>query len=165
MADVDDVFVENAAPGANADEGDNVGMAVGGEVGDDVGLGAAAGIAGVGGGVAAVGGGLGGGAVGGDVVGVAAGGGDAWGAALVVGVAAADDFAQMLQQRRDLANQRRVLSREIHNRLRRESRLVERARGLSDAQLLQLVAQRAVGKAKAKAKAKAKGKAKAKAKG
>ena len=144
MADVDAVFVENEAPGADAGEGDNVGMAVGGEVGEDVGLG--------------------GGAVAGDAVGVAAGGGDAWGAALVVGAAAADEFAQMVQQRRDLENQRRIVSREIYNRQRRESRLVERARGLSDAQLMQIVAQRAVGKAKAKAKAKAKGKAQAKAK-
>ena len=60
------------------------------------------------------------------------------------------------------------MAREIHNAQRKRMRLMERARGLSDSDLAEILQTRAVAKAqavaKAAAKAKAKGKGKAKAK-
>ena len=77
------------------------------------------------------------------------------------------DVRQMVLDRKALQAQRAHLSREIRNAERKRQRMLVRAQGLSDADLLQLVAVRAAAKAKAaakgKAKAKAKGKAKAKA--
>ena len=67
-------------------------------------------------------------------------------------------------QRKRLAQEHRELTNRIRNAERKRARLLERARGLSNDDLLQIMADRAQAKAKAKASAKAKG-AVAKAKG
>ena len=72
-----------------------------------------------------------------------------------------DDVSATEQQLRDLLQQRRVVQANLRNQKKRQSRLVKKAGGLTDAQLLSIISSRA---ATAKAKAKAKGKAKAKAK-
>ena len=57
------------------------------------------------------------------------------------------------------------MAKDIENERRKKARLMERARGLSDADLAAIIGERAAAAAaKAKAKAAAKGKAKAKAK-
>ena len=75
-----------------------------------------------------------------------------------MGDAAGDAVVAMEQQRRQLKQQLRDQSKDIDNARTRQKRVLEKARTLSDDQLLGIVAARA-------AKAKAKGKAKAKAKG
>ena len=67
-------------------------------------------------------------------------------------------------QRKRLAQEHRELTNRIRNAERKRARLLERARGLSNDDLLQIMADRAQAKATAKASAKAKG-AVAKAKG
>ena len=73
----------------------------------------------------------------------------------------------LAEQRRDLRKQRDELNRQIRNEERKRARLLERARNLSNDDLLSILGSRATAKANAKPKAKgaAKGKAKAKAKG
>ena len=74
---------------------------------------------------------------------------------------------ELEDRKRALKREREQVSREMHNAQRRRDRLMERARGLTDADLIQLIGARAAAKAKPKAapKGKAKAKAKAKAKG
>ena len=92
-------------------------------------------------------------------------------AAALAAVGAAGDpdgawLAQLLQQQKDLKAQKRTNALAIRNESRKKQRLVEKAKALSTAELLEVVGVRAAAEAKAKAKAKAKAaaaKAKAKA--
>ena len=59
------------------------------------------------------------------------------------------------QQRRDLKRQSAEATKDLTNAKKRQKRILEKAKNLSDQQLLAIVTTRAV-KAKAKAKAKAK---------
>ena len=59
------------------------------------------------------------------------------------------------QRRRDLKREQQTISKEIKLENRKRQRLLEKARGLSDTDLLSVVATRAAAKAKAKAKARA----------
>ena len=70
----------------------------------------------------------------------------------------------LADQRRDLRKQRDDNNRMTRNEERKRARLLERARNLSNEDLLAILGARAAAKAKPKAKAAAKGKAKAKAK-
>ena len=67
----------------------------------------------------------------------------------------------MALEEKNLKRQRDLLSRQIKLEERKRARRLERARGLSDADLMSIIAERAAARAaaaKAKAKAKAKGK-------
>ena len=77
---------------------------------------------------------------------------------------AADELARLRQQQIDLAAQRRATAKALAREERKRKRALDLARGLSDEDLIGIIASRASAKAKAKAKAEAKGKAKAKAK-
>ena len=72
-----------------------------------------------------------------------------------------DRVAELEQRRRELQKQRKELNKTIKNEQRKHKRIMDKAKTLSDAELLAVVASR---QAKAKAKPKAKGKAKAAAK-
>jgi hypothetical protein len=78
-----------------------------------------------------------------------------------VGDAAANRIQQLAQQKRDLANQRKRVASELKNEQKKKQRIMNKAKTLDTADLVQILAVRAA----AKAKPKAKGKAKAKAKG
>jgi hypothetical protein len=72
--------------------------------------------------------------------------------------------AQLEVRRRALQEERRELNNEIRNEARKRRRRLEKARGLSNQDLLEVAASRAAAaKAKAKANAKAKARAKSKA--
>ena len=71
-----------------------------------------------------------------------------------------DAVQQLEQLRRDLKRQAADATKDVVNAKKRQKRLLEKAGGLSDLQLMSIVTSRA-----AKAKAKGKAKAKAKAKG
>ena len=78
-----------------------------------------------------------------------------------------DRLTALAERQRQLKRDRGELQRQQKNEDRRKTRLLARAQGLSDDELVQRLATRAAAaaaKAKANAKAKAKGKAKAKAK-
>jgi hypothetical protein len=87
-----------------------------------------------------------------------------WAAAAGIGDAAAGEVAALQQRRKELRQARDAVNKDLRNAERKRQRLLERARGLSDDDLLTLVAARAVAKGNAKANAKGKAKAKAKAK-
>ena len=76
---------------------------------------------------------------------------------------AADELARLRQQQIDLAAQRRATAKALAREERKRKRALDLARGLSDEDLIGIIASRASAKAKAKAKGKAKAKAKAKA--
>ena len=79
-----------------------------------------------------------------------------------------DSLVYMQQRKRQLQQERNVLSRELRNAERKRVRLVERARGLNDADLINIVTSRAAARSAAAAKAKGAPRAKnaaAKAKG
>ena len=86
-----------------------------------------------------------------------------WAAAAGIGDAAADEVAALQLRRKELRQERDAVSKDLRNAERKRQRLLERARGLSDDDLLALVAARAVAKGHAKAKANGKARAKAKA--
>ena len=90
--------------------------------------------------------------------------GGVWAAATALGDAAGDERAAMLRRQRELREERRRLQMDLNNANRRRTRLLERARGLTDADLLDILSTRAAAKAKAKAKPKPKAKAAAKGK-
>ncbi|MDE0839248.1 MAG: hypothetical protein OSB41_09370 [Kiritimatiellae bacterium] len=94
------------------------------------------------------------------IVGLGAG---VWAFAAGIGDAAAGEVTALQQRRKELRHERDVVNRDLRNAERKRQRLLERARGISDDDLLALVAARAVAKSNAKAKAKGKAKAKAKA--
>ena len=107
----------------------------------------------------------------GGIGGIAAGAGDVggagggvWAAAAALGDAAAGRRAELVQQQKDLKAQRRRLTMDLANENRKRVRLLEKAKGLSDADLMAILASRAAAKAKAKPKATPKAKAKAKGK-
>ena len=77
-----------------------------------------------------------------------------------VGDANADQVAALDARRRELFNERRVVAREIRNATRKRQRLLEKAKGLSNAALMEIVAARAARTAQSKAKAKVAAKAK-----
>ena len=77
-------------------------------------------------------------------------------AAASVGDAAADRVATLAQQRRDLAAERKRVSAELDLEKRKKKRIMEKAKLLSDGDLIAILGARAAA-AKAKAKAKAKG--------
>ena len=66
---------------------------------------------------------------------------------------------QLEQRKKELMAERAQLHKDIRNADRKRARLVERARGLSDSDLVSIMANRAAAKSKAAAKAKAKAKA------
>jgi len=153
-----------AAGGMDGEEEDEVGEAV--EAAEAVGGGGGGGEAAH---VAAGPGGGGGAGVGaGDVVGGGAVLGGMWAAALPLGVDMAASQQALVDRKRQLQQERNELAKEAKAAERKRFKLIEKARGLSDDDLMSIVAQRAVAKAKAaanpKARPKAKGKAKAKAK-
>ena len=69
----------------------------------------------------------------------------------------AERLIQLEERRRTLHQQRQAVQKEIKNESRKRQRLLEKAKGLSDDSLLQVIVNRA-----SKAEAKAKGKAKSK---
>ena len=77
-------------------------------------------------------------------------------AAASVGDAAADRVATLAQQRRDLVTERKRVSAELDLEKRKKKRIMEKAKLLSDGDLVAILGARAAA-AKAKAKAKAKG--------
>lgn len=72
-----------------------------------------------------------------------------------VGDASADRVAAMNTRRRELLQERMSISREMKNENRKRQRLLEKARGLSNEALMEIVAARAARASQAKAKAKA----------
>ena len=103
------------------------------------------------------------------MIGVAAavdggGGGAIWAAAAAIGGDAVGGLSDLQARRKQLLREREQVAREIRNAERKRARLLERARGLSNEDLLAVMGVRAVAKAKPKAKAVGKAKAKAKAK-
>ena len=72
---------------------------------------------------------------------------------------------QLEDQQRQLQAAKKRLAKDIANEQRKKARLMEKARGLSDADLAAIIGERAAVAAKAKAKAKAAAKGKAMAKG
>ena len=110
-----------------------------------------------------------GGAIGLDADAVVAHGGggvSVWAVAALMGDRCSTALKDLADQRRDLRKQRDEVNRVTRNEERKRARILERARNLSNDDLLEILTSRAVAKAKAKPKAKgaAKGKAKAKAK-
>ncbi len=82
-----------------------------------------------------------------------------------LGDGAADRMAQLRQDQRALVAQRKRLAADLKKEQLKKARLVEKAKQLSDADLISILASRAQAKAKAKAQPKGKAKAKAKAAG
>ena len=68
-----------------------------------------------------------------------------------------EETERLVQRQRELARERATLRAELHNAKRRNKRTFDKARGLTDQQLLEIVVSRNT-KAKATAKAKAKAK-------
>jgi len=101
---------------------------------------------------------------------VVGGGGDGgggvavWAAAAAVGDVLGNRLKEMGDRRNELKRERDQLAKDLRNSQKRRDRLIEKARGLSDQDLMDILAQRAQANAKAAAKPKAKPKAKAKAK-
>ena len=89
-----------------------------------------------------------------------------WAVAALMGDRNSTALKDLADQRRDLRKQRDELNRMTRNEDRKRARILERARNLSNDDLLSILGSRAAAKANAKPKAKgaAKGKAKAKAK-
>ena len=67
----------------------------------------------------------------------------------------AASLSQLERRRRELAAERKAVTRAIKNEARKRRRLLAKTEGLSDDALFNVVAMRAVAKAKAKGKAKA----------
>ena len=110
-----------------------------------------------------------GGAIGLDAHAVVAHGGggvSVWAVAALMGDRCSTALNDLADQRRDLRTQREEVNHVTRSEERKRARILERARNLSNDDLLEILTSRAVAKAKAKPKAKgaAKGKAKAKAK-
>ena len=88
----------------------------------------------------------------------------ALGAAATLGACRGDHIAEIDQRRAEITNESKRLAAERKCQERKRQRLKDKAGNLSDADLLSIIADRALAKAKAKAKGKAKATAKAKAK-
>ena len=87
--------------------------------------------------------------------------GGVWEAAALIGDQAIGRLTELENEKKRLYSEREALQKEIKNEERKRLRHKEKARGLSDADLLDIMAARAAAKAKAHAKAKVKAKAKA----
>ena len=164
-ADTDEGVDEEAADAAGVEAGFDVAPAGGG--GGGAAAVAGGGVGGAGGGPAPVV--ADGGAIGLDADAVVAHGGggvSVWAVAALMGDRCSTALKDLADQRRDLRKQRDEVNRVTRNEERKRARILERARNLSNDDLLEILTSRAVAKAKAKPKAKgaAKGKAKAKAK-
>lgn len=101
-----------------------------------------------------------------DAVVGAAGDGEAAAAAVanIVGNLAdpvAQRVADLEERRRALVQERKAVQKDLRNEQRKKRRLLDKAKTLSDGDLLQVIATRAKAKSVAEAKAKAKAKAKA----
>ena len=66
------------------------------------------------------------------------GGGVVWAAAAALGDAAGDERAALLRRQRELKDERRRVQMDLLNANKRRARLLDRARGLTDADLLDL---------------------------
>lgn len=94
-----------------------------------------------------------------------------WAAAAAIGDAPSAQIKALEAERKRLRQERHKVALDLKNAEKKRARLIEKAKGLSDQDLLDIIALRAAGKAKAKAKAKVEAKAapkadaKAKAKG
>ena len=86
-----------------------------------------------------------------------------WAAVAGIGDVSRGELTRLEALRTQLTRQKRQIAIEIKNEERKRTRRIERARGLSDDDLLGIITARAAAKAKAKGNAKAKAKAKAKA--
>ena len=85
-----------------------------------------------------------------------AGGAGVWGAAAMIGDASSSALKDLAEQRAQLRRQRDDVNRQIRNGEKKRARLIERARNLSNADLLSILGSRAAAKAKAKPAAKRK---------
>ena len=85
--------------------------------------------------------------------------GGVWEAAALIGDQGLEQLTDLENRRKRLYAEREALQKDIRNAERKRLRLIEKARGLSDTDLLDIMATRAAAKAKAHAKAKAKAKA------
>lgn len=70
-----------------------------------------------------------------------------------IGDARASRVAALDERRKSLKREQADISREIKNEQKKRQRLLEKARGLNDVDLVSVIAARAAAKAKAKAKA------------
>ena len=146
--------------GVDEEAADAAGLAAGGGV-------APAGCGGGGGGAAVAGGGVGGagggpapvvadgGAIGLDADAVVAHGGGGvgvWAVAALMGDRCSNALKDLADQRRDLRKQRDEVNRMSRNEERKRARILERARSLSNDDLLEILTSRAVAQAKAKPK-------------
>ena len=86
----------------------------------------------------------------------AAGSEDVWAAAAGIVDQSQASLQQLEQRKKELVAEREQLNKDIRNADRKRARLLERARGLSDSDLVSIMASRAAAKTKAAAKAKAK---------
>ena len=79
-----------------------------------------------------------------------------WAAAASIGDQSAERLAELDLRKKQIAAEKERIAKDIRNTERKRIRLMERAKGLSDSDLMAIVATRATAKAKASAKAKAK---------
>ena len=91
-----------------------------------------------------------------NAVDVTAGGEGVWGAAAMIGDASSSTLKDLAEQRAQLRRQRDDVNRQIRNAEKKRARLIERARNLSNTDLLSILGSRAAAKAKAKPAAKRK---------
>ena len=82
-----------------------------------------------------------------------------WAAAASIGDQSAERLAELDLRKKQLAAEKEQIAKDIRNTERKRIRLMERAKGISDSDLMAIVAPRATAKAKASVKAKAKAKA------
>ena len=82
-----------------------------------------------------------------------------WAAAAVIGDPSAELVNDLEQRKKRLMAEKQQVARDLRNADRKRVRLLEKARGLKDSDLLDIIGSRAADKAKASAKAKAKAKA------
>ena len=85
--------------------------------------------------------------------------GGVWEAAALIGHHTLEQLTDLENKKKKLCIEKQALQKDIRNAERKRLRLKEKARGLSDSDLLDILASRATAKAKAHAKAKSKAKA------
>ena len=91
---------------------------------------------------------------------VEGGGGGVWAAAAALGDTSGAAYADLMERRKALKRERDTLQKTIKAEERKRLRLIEKARGLTDQDLLQIIGSRAAARAKAEAAPKAKAKPK-----
>ena len=82
--------------------------------------------------------------------------GGVWEAAALIGDQAAERLTDLEQQRKRLHAEKEALTKDIRNTERKRLRLKDKARGLTDLDLMDIIATRAAAKAKSHTKAAAK---------